>query len=56
VIDQVFRRLKAGLRYLNNLPASHGLADTMFRPQRERYALGFHLLPAAEQLIAFITG
>ncbi len=31
LIEQVFRRLKAGLRYLGNLPASAGLAETMFR-------------------------
>ena len=31
LIDQVFRRLKAGLRYLGNLPPSTGLAETMFR-------------------------
>src|SRR5208283_436677 len=31
LIDQVFRRLKAGLRYLGSLPASAGMADTMFR-------------------------
>ena len=31
LIDQVFRRLKAGLRYLGSLPASAGLAETMFR-------------------------
>ena len=31
LIDQVFRRLKAGLRYLGTLPASAGLAETMFR-------------------------
>jgi ATP-dependent helicase/nuclease subunit B len=31
LIDQVFRRMKAGLRYLGTLPASAGLAETMYR-------------------------
>ena len=31
LIDQVFRRLRAELRYLSTLPASSGLAETMFR-------------------------
>lgn len=31
LIDQVFRRLRAELRYLGALPASSGLAETMFR-------------------------
>ena len=31
LIDQVFRRVRAELRYLGALPASSGLAETMFR-------------------------
>lgn len=48
LIDQVFRRLKPGLRYLGSLPPSAGLADTMFRSIQDVRLTGLapeHLVP-----------